>query len=63
MTDPVRDAASAHPQHEEPGMAIELYAFNTPNGRKISVALEEMELPYRCISWISPKASSMTPLS
>ncbi|MGZ8390748.1 MAG: glutathione S-transferase, partial [Rhodoplanes sp.] len=28
-------------------MAIELYAFNTPNGRKISVALEEMELPYR----------------
>ena len=28
-------------------MAIELYAYNTPNGRKISVALEEMELPYR----------------
>jgi GST-like protein len=27
-------------------MAIELYAYNTPNGRKISVALEEMELPY-----------------
>lgn len=26
---------------------IDLYAFNTPNGRKISVALEEMELPYR----------------
>ena len=25
---------------------IELYAFDTPNGRKISVALEEMELPY-----------------
>jgi len=25
---------------------IELYAYNTPNGRKISVALEEMELPY-----------------
>ena len=47
MTDPVRDAAPARPQHEEPGMAIELYAFNTPNGRKISVALEEMELPYR----------------
>jgi GSH-dependent disulfide-bond oxidoreductase len=27
-------------------MAIELYAFDTPNGRKISVALEEMALPY-----------------
>lgn len=26
---------------------IELYAWNTPNGRKISVALEEMNLPYR----------------
>ncbi|WP_419828662.1 glutathione S-transferase family protein [Methylobacterium sp.] len=26
---------------------IELYAWNTPNGRKISVALEEMSLPYR----------------
>jgi GST-like protein len=25
---------------------IDLYAWNTPNGRKISVALEEMELPY-----------------
>jgi GST-like protein len=27
-------------------MSIELYAWNTPNGRKISVALEEMGLPY-----------------
>ena len=27
-------------------MAIELYAWNTPNGRKISVALEEMRLAY-----------------
>jgi GST-like protein len=27
-------------------MAIELFAFDTPNGRKISVALEEMGLPY-----------------
>lgn len=25
---------------------IHLYTWNTPNGRKISVALEEMELPY-----------------
>jgi GSH-dependent disulfide-bond oxidoreductase len=28
-------------------MTIELYTWNTPNGRKISVALEEMALPYR----------------
>lgn len=27
-------------------MTIALYAWNTPNGRKISVALEEMALPY-----------------
>lgn len=28
-------------------MTIELYAFDTPNGRKVSVALEELGLPYR----------------
>ena len=28
-------------------MAIDFYTFNTPNGRKISVALEEMALPYK----------------
>jgi GST-like protein len=27
-------------------MTIEFYTWNTPNGRKISVALEEMALPY-----------------
>src|ERR1700760_2544428 len=27
-------------------MPIELYTWNTPNGRKISVGLEEMGLPY-----------------
>jgi GST-like protein len=27
-------------------MAIQLHAFDTPNGRKITVALEEMGLPY-----------------
>jgi len=27
-------------------MTIDLYTWNTPNGRKISVALEEMALPY-----------------
>ncbi len=27
-------------------MSIQLFAFDTPNGRKVSVALEEMGLPY-----------------
>ncbi|HSM20870.1 MAG TPA: glutathione S-transferase N-terminal domain-containing protein [Rubrivivax sp.] len=27
-------------------MTLQLYAFDTPNGRKVSVALEEMGLPY-----------------
>ena len=27
-------------------MPIELHTWNTPNGRKVSVALEEMDLPY-----------------
>jgi GST-like protein len=31
------------PEHP---MTIELHAFDTPNGRKITVALEEMGLPY-----------------
>ncbi len=34
-------------------MPIELHAFDTPNGRKISVALEEMALPFRA-PWMSP---------
>lgn len=28
---------------------IDLYTWNTPNGRKVSIALEEMELEYRCV--------------
>uniref|UniRef100_UPI0019542C81 glutathione S-transferase N-terminal domain-containing protein n=1 Tax=Klebsiella pneumoniae TaxID=573 RepID=UPI0019542C81 len=28
-------------------MTIDFFAWNTPNGRKISIALEEMGLPYR----------------
>jgi len=27
-------------------MTIELYTWNTPNGRKISIAMEEMGLQY-----------------
>jgi len=30
----------------QPNRPIQLYAFDTPNGRKITVALEEMGLPY-----------------
>jgi len=30
-------------------MTIEFHTWNTPNGRKISVALEEMGLPYTTI--------------
>ena len=33
-------------QSGEDRVPIELYTWNTPNGRKISVALEEMGLPY-----------------
>jgi GST-like protein len=34
------------PAGAEEKMTIELWAYNTPNGRKISIALEEMGLPY-----------------
>ena len=29
--------------------SIDLYTWNTPNGRKVSIMLEELELPYRVI--------------
>ena len=29
---------------------IDLYTWSTPNGRKVSIALEEMELPYKAIA-------------
>jgi GST-like protein len=38
--------AQATGKAKECSMPIELHAFDTPNGRKISVALEEMALPY-----------------
>src|SRR5689334_7569023 len=37
---------SRAPEAQEDAVAIELWTWNTPNGRKISAALEEMELPY-----------------
>ena len=35
---------------QEPGTMIELYTAGTPNGKKISIALEEMGLAYKVIS-------------
>src|SRR5579871_5705353 len=42
-------------------MTIELHTWNTPNGRKISVALEEMELPYKMITVNISKGEQMAP--
>ena len=41
-------------------MAIELHTYNTPNGRKISVALEEMGLPYT-VRWCTSAGTSSSP--
>ena len=42
-------------------MTIELHAWDTPNGRKISVALEEMELPYRVVPVDIGRRQQFTP--
>ena len=42
-------------------MTIELYTWNTPNGRKISVALEEMGLSYKVIPVNITKGEQMAP--
>ena len=42
-------------------MSIELHTWNTPNGRKISVALEEMGLPYKVIPINIAKGEQMAP--
>jgi GSH-dependent disulfide-bond oxidoreductase len=42
-------------------MTIELHTWNTPNGRKISVALEEMGLPYQVIPVNIGKGEQMAP--
>jgi GST-like protein len=42
-------------------MTIELHTWNTPNGRKISVALEEMGLPYRVVTVNITKGEQMAP--
>jgi GST-like protein len=43
---PFRPAFSVRQQAFTGRRMIELHTYNTPNGRKISVALEEMGLPY-----------------
>jgi GST-like protein len=42
-------------------MTIELHAWDTPNGRKISVALEEMALPYRVVPVDIGRRQQFTP--
>jgi GST-like protein len=42
-------------------MTIELHTWNTPNGRKISVALEEMGLPYKVFPVNISKGDQMKP--
>ena len=42
-------------------MTIELHTWNTPNGRKISVALEEMGLPYKVVPVNIGKGEQMAP--
>ena len=42
-------------------MTIELHTWNTPNGRKISVALEEMGLAYKVVPIDITKGAQMAP--
>ena len=42
-------------------MTIELHSWNTPNGRKISVALEEMGLPYKVVPVHIGRGEQMKP--
>jgi GST-like protein len=55
----VTDAPARNTQ--EALMTIELHTWNTPNGRKISVALEEMGLPYKVIPVNISKGEQMAP--
>src|SRR5690348_11001482 len=42
-------AATAPSPIEEPPPMIDLYTWATPNGRKVSILLEELALPYAVI--------------
>src|SRR5450756_1373403 len=50
-----------HANAQEAFMTIELHTWNTPNGRKISVALEEMGLPYKVVPVNISKGEQMAP--
>jgi GST-like protein len=48
-------------QNKKAPMTIELHTWNPPNGRKISVALEEMGLPYKVFPVNISKGEQMKP--
>jgi len=44
---PFRTGALGRPRRGEQTAMIDLYTWGTPNGRKVSIMLEELALPYR----------------
>ena len=44
-------------------MMIDLYTWTTPNGRKVSIMLEEIGLPYTRSRSTSARTSSSSPSS
>ena len=40
---------------------IDLHFWPTPNGKKVTILLEECALPYRIVPAISSKATSSSP--
>ena len=46
---------------EEECKGIDLYTWATPNGRKVSIMLEELELPYRVFPIDITKGDQMDP--
>ena len=46
---------------EEEFKGIDLYTWATPNGRKVSIMLEELELPYRVFPIDITKGDQMDP--
>ena len=60
-----RACYAAHRIHHEPsgGIVIDLYTWSTPNGRKVSIMLEEIGLPYEVHPINIGKATSSSPSS
>ena len=40
---------------------IDLYTWTTPNGRKVSILLEELGVPYKCMQSTSLKDEQFAP--